>query len=634
MMTTLPRLDYVPSITNAVLCRYLRTVYIVLGVDPACSCSQNQNPKESNATAIQTTITTTMTQYHSGNKLTEVPLGAPVAEQTTGPVKKTKISGRTVLNIILALAVITAIGIGIASAAGVKFSTSNNDENNIVVENNALEANENGINDALSDEPTASPISQIAGGQDGGQDGLSEPTASPISQIAGDQDGGQDGLSEPTASPISQIAGDQDGGGQECLLTDAIDVRGDGTLLLRSGINAQEGTVTVELEYAGEAWLGFAFSESEAMVPNTAIIGLPDDEKVEKYSLESRSVDGVNPLNERQTLSATSITQNNGITTLKFTKPLFEENEVSISGVGDIRFNWAFGSSNDLGFHASRGSLVAPFAACLNPDVVDEETEAPTSALTASPVTESRTTSPTESPVTKTPATTSPTTSPTNSPTQAPAKVTLAPWTASPTSSPPLTGDRVYSKVGNRRSCSIDACPSSPWSGSNTLKNGCSCEQGLDTCYWDSPAATTIEYFSDVTLEETSVPGLWKLAATGDQLSLGQGGDSASGSDCFEDELRGGFRVDLTGTDFVLSEESIVTVSGYSPVMQMTTTTNAGAGAYSSEAASTAQEVRKWGEEAALDLWIPKGTQVVDVKCGGWPAYCTSELYVVRAGGY
>lgn len=525
-----------------------------------------------------------MTQHHREGELTEIPLGAPTAEQPAGPAKKIKISGRTVLNIILALVVVTAVAIGVASAAGVNFSA-NKKENDNAVDSNALETN--------------------------------------------DAELSKDTLPEPTDGPISEIAD-----GPECLSQDAFDVRGDGTLLMRSGINAQENTVTVELEYAGEAWLGFAFSESAAMVPNTAIIGLPTANTVGKYSLESKSVDGVNPLNERQTLTATSISQSGGITTLQFTKPLVEENEVSISGAGDIRFNWAIGSSNDLGFHAARGSSVAPFAACLpNDDEKDVvETEATTSAPTIRLATEAPTTSPTVGLVTDAPTaaatTTSPTSSPTNIPTSTPTNSpeisTLAPSIASPTADPSLIADLVYSKVGNRRACSIDACPSSP--GWGVLENGCSCEEGLDRCYWDGPA-TTIEYFSDVTLQETSVQGLWKLAATGDQLSLGEGGDFASGSDCFDDELRGGFRVDLTGTVFVLSPQSSVTVSGYSPVMQMTTT-RAG------NSAEATEQVRQWGEDAELNLWIPEGAQVVDVKCGGWPAYCTSELYVVRAGGY
>ena len=142
----------------------------------------------------------------------------------------------------------------------------------------------------------------------------------------------------------------------------------------------------------------------------------------------------------------------------------------------------------------------------------------------------------------------------------------------------------------------------------------------MDTCYWDG-SPTTIEYFSGVILEKTDTQGLWKLTAKGDTLGLGEGGDYASGSDCFDDTLRGGFYVDLSGTGLAFSEQSSVTVSGYSPVMKLTSD-----GTHSEEA-------RQWGQDAELNLWVPEGAQVLDVKCGGWPAYCTSELYVSRVGG-
>jgi len=516
-----------------------------------------------------------MTQQQE--KLTEIPLGTDeevaVIQQpaANGPANKKRhtITGRTVLDIVIAVVVVVAVAIGVASAAGVSFNNDNNGENGAAAENNNALVNNN------VDDATAAPVAV--------------PTASPIVQA-------------PVATPAPVD------GALDCSFQDEFAVNDDGSLLMRGVINPQENTVTVELEFAGEAWLGFAFSEQPIMVPNTAIIGLPDENKVEKYFLQSRSLAGVNPLTEQQqTLTETSINQDNGITTLRFTKPLVENAEVAVA-VGDVRFNWAIGFSNDLNIHAQRGSVVAPFAACL---VVEEEEEPPvqTEPPTASPgITQSPTVAPTDAP------TNVPTSSPTTSPTMD-TVVTLAPATASPTAAPPAG---VYSKVGNRKSCAIDACPSAPWLGGTELANGCSCEDGLDTCYWDGPP-TTIEYFTDVTLLNTGTRGLWKLEAEGNQLSLGEGGDFASGSDCFDDTLRGGFRVDLTGTGLVFSQQSTVTVSGFSPVMQLTADD------------WVADEVRQWGAEARLPISIPHGTTVVEVVCGGWPAYCSSDLYVVAA---
>ena len=323
-----------------------------------------------------------------------------------------------------------------------------------------------------------------------------------------------------------------------------LDVRGDGSLLLRQTINELDATVTVQMEYFGEAWLGFAFSEEAVMVPNTAVIGLPDDEVVEKYSLAARSLDGVNPLDERQTLTSTSILQESGRTVLTFTKPLEEENEPSVVG-GDQLFLWAIGSSNDLGVHALRGAATGVFTSCPNKvAIVAPPTPPPTSAPVPQP-------------------TRSPTSSPTLSPTNAP--------TSTPTWSPvQYKGGEggTWSRKGHRRACAIDACPSDPWSRTAQLEPGCTCDGGLDSCWWDDEPTTT-ETYDAVELVPTQWPRTWRMQAKGMVLSLGEGGDFASGLDCFDDPLRGGFRIDLSNSGFVFAQRSKVTVEGYSAAMKL-----------------------------------------------------------------
>ena len=53
---------------------------------------------------------------------------------------------------------------------------------------------------------------------------------------------------------------------------DILDVDNDGTVLARNIVDLEAGTVTIQVEHNDEAWIGFAFSESRAMVPNTAVI--------------------------------------------------------------------------------------------------------------------------------------------------------------------------------------------------------------------------------------------------------------------------------------------------------------------------------------------------------------------------
>ena len=168
----------------------------------------------------------------------------------------------------------------------------------------------------------------------------------------------------------------------DCSFQNELDINNDGSLLLRRVINQADRTVSVELEYAGEGWLGFAFSESPLMVPNTAVIGLPDTSVVEKYDLITRSLAGVTSAADSSSLTQQTITQADGITILKFTKPIMEDGEVAVAA-GDVRFNWAYGSSNTLGLHASRGSMVANFPECLEAGETAAPTAAPTPAVAA-----------------------------------------------------------------------------------------------------------------------------------------------------------------------------------------------------------------------------------------------------------
>ena len=87
-----------------------------------------------------------------------------------------------------------------------------------------------------------------------------------------------------------------------------------------------------------------------------------------KYDLQFRGRTGVTPLLEqqRQTLTDTSIPQENGSTVLRFTKNLVEDGELAvIAGETNTRFNSAIGASNYLAQHHYRGSATHTFDQCL-----------------------------------------------------------------------------------------------------------------------------------------------------------------------------------------------------------------------------------------------------------------------------
>ncbi|KAL7560042.1 hypothetical protein ACA910_000081 [Epithemia clementina (nom. ined.)] len=124
-----------------------------------------------------------------------------------------------------------------------------------------------------------------------------------------------------------------------------------------------QNTLTVELEYAGNAWVGMAFTNGQpVMVGAEAVIGLPGQPNSAtnpaKYNLNAREVSGVVQMPaERQTLINATITQGGGKTVLRFTKILFEEGEHPIFADRPNTFLFAHGSSNTLGFHAAFGGF-------------------------------------------------------------------------------------------------------------------------------------------------------------------------------------------------------------------------------------------------------------------------------------
>ena len=421
---------------------------------------------------------------------------------------------------------------------------------------------------------------------------------------------------------------------------EAFDVRGDGSLLMKNYINLADKTVSVQLEYNDEAWIGFAFTNEAVMVPNTATIGLPDNNVVEKYSLISKSLAGVTPLEgARQTLVDGSIVQTEGRTTLEFTKLLSEGDEVEVKTNAANRFNWAIGSSNELGVHFDRGSILLTFNTCdqkVGPPVTppaendknvttysptyaptvydDKDTEAPSWApIEYGAATDAPSYTPTWAPIEY--DTKAPTYAPTYAvpPTYAPTyKPTYKPTNA-PTYYEPKTGS--WSKRGNRRSCAISACPSAPWTGGEYTAKGDKCENGLDASYWNG-TAIYYEYYTEATYIPTTWDNVWKMEAEYQELPIGWGGDFASGSECYDDPLRGGYRVDLTGSDYWFSSQAYTVVKGFSPAIKMY---------------ADGKEVGEWNKYSAdgeFRMNIPDGTKVVEVMCGGWPAICTSELYV------
>lgn len=171
--------------------------------------------------------------------------------------------------------------------------------------------------------------------------------------------------------------------GLDCSFQGELDALGDRTLLIRQILNQAQQTVTVQMEWAGEAWLSFAWTETGKMVPATAMIGLPDDNEVLKFDIVAYDPLAAVVLSaaNRQTLSDATIVQENGITILTFTKLLVEAGEIAVTPNTEMMYMWAWGSSNALGMHPRRGVGNITFTECLEIG----ETTAPTPAVSNQP---------------------------------------------------------------------------------------------------------------------------------------------------------------------------------------------------------------------------------------------------------
>lgn len=131
-------------------------------------------------------------------------------------------------------------------------------------------------------------------------------------------------------------------------------------------------SVSIKLEHAGLAWLGFGFSTDGKMIDSEAVIGRPDlaaadEEKPLKYNLKGKGTTAVTPMVEaRQTLTDALITQDGTNTVMTFTKLLTEDGEHTIDPASPMNFIYAVGDGNTLAYHAKKGSFKFNLSTCDN----------------------------------------------------------------------------------------------------------------------------------------------------------------------------------------------------------------------------------------------------------------------------
>lgn len=119
-----------------------------------------------------------------------------------------------------------------------------------------------------------------------------------------------------------------------------------------------QDTVTMTYSVPQEGWVSIGITNGDGiMVGSEAVIGFPDSGKVLKYSMSQYVNAGVLPMrDEQQTLIETSVVQEEGKTTMKFTKLLNETGEIPIV-IGANTFIGAFGFGNFFTYHEKRDSF-------------------------------------------------------------------------------------------------------------------------------------------------------------------------------------------------------------------------------------------------------------------------------------
>lgn len=117
-------------------------------------------------------------------------------------------------------------------------------------------------------------------------------------------------------------------------------------------------TVTMTYSVPREGWISIGFTNGDGMMIGAdAVVGLPNTGEVKKYFMSSYENSGVVPMPEdQQTLIEASVFQEEGNTTMTFTKILNETGEVPIA-IGANTFIGAFGMNNMFFYHEKRDSF-------------------------------------------------------------------------------------------------------------------------------------------------------------------------------------------------------------------------------------------------------------------------------------
>jgi len=132
------------------------------------------------------------------------------------------------------------------------------------------------------------------------------------------------------------------------------------------------------MDLEGQAWLAFGMSPTGLMVPGDVIIGSPKYGVTQLYESSSYALNGtgISPKGDQSTLSEVALGQDEDSTVMEFTTLVNLETDVLFNDEDDTyTFIWAYGFSNDQGFHQGYGQVALDLSAPCTVVVFEEEEE-------------------------------------------------------------------------------------------------------------------------------------------------------------------------------------------------------------------------------------------------------------------
>jgi hypothetical protein len=167
-------------------------------------------------------------------------------------------------------------------------------------------------------------------------------------------------------------------------------------------VNREEQTVTVQLTYQGQGWIGMGFGTG--MLNTVAVIGFPDENPA-LYLLGGTDKASVTELDDQSALRDRDFTQTETESILTFTLSLVENVEINLMAGEETSIIAAFGMSNTLDYHSFRTAQRVTFTECAGAVPTDSmTTPAPVAGEDAMPTVDNPVAAPVSAPVASRPS--------------------------------------------------------------------------------------------------------------------------------------------------------------------------------------------------------------------------------------